>query len=164
MEALVLSLESPPDILCLTETWLTDNDNFESHLVTGYNQYIVKNQTTSHGGVMIQIRSTCSLVKQNDHSFDEAIFADISAKGYTFKLVVIYNKPRSNKMEFLNTLEDFLENTSIANQPTVICGDINIDILANNLLTRNYTELIQSFGCSLYPDEPTRLTNISNMP
>ena len=110
---------------------------------------------------MIQIRSTCSLVKQNDHSFDEAIFQDISAKGYTFKLVVIYNKPRSNKIEFLNTLEDFLENTSIANQPTVICDDINIDILANNLLTRNYTELIQSFGCSLYPDEPTRLKETS---
>ena len=127
MEALVLTAESPPDILCSTETWLTDNDNFESHLLTGYKQYIVKNRTTSHGGVMIQIRSTCSLVKQNDHSF-EAIFADISANGYTFKLVVIYNKPRSNKMEFLNTL-DFLENTSIANQPTDICGDINIDII-----------------------------------
>ena len=28
LEALVLGLESPPEVLCLTETWLSENDNF----------------------------------------------------------------------------------------------------------------------------------------
>ena len=42
LEALVLSLESPPDILCLTETWLTDNDDPKLFLVNGYSQYIAK--------------------------------------------------------------------------------------------------------------------------
>ena len=42
LEALVLSLESSPDVLCLTETWLTDNDGPELFLVNGYTQYIAK--------------------------------------------------------------------------------------------------------------------------
>ena len=29
LEALILSLESPPDIICITETWLTKNDPSE---------------------------------------------------------------------------------------------------------------------------------------
>ena len=47
LEALVHSLESPPDIICLTETWLSDNDDIDSLLVPGYNNY-VKNRNT-HG-------------------------------------------------------------------------------------------------------------------
>ena len=37
LEALVHSLESLPDIICLTETWLSDNDDIDSLLVPGYN-------------------------------------------------------------------------------------------------------------------------------
>ena len=35
LEAIVLSLESPPDILCLTETWLAANDDPKMFLVKG---------------------------------------------------------------------------------------------------------------------------------
>ena len=37
-EVLVLSLEAPPAIFCLTEIWLKDSDEPRSHLVHGYNQ------------------------------------------------------------------------------------------------------------------------------
>ena len=55
LEALVHSLESPPNIICLTETWLTENDDINSLLVPGYNNYAIKNRNTHGGGVMIQI-------------------------------------------------------------------------------------------------------------
>ena len=43
LEALVSSRESPPDILCLTETRLLKNDNPHSFLVNGYKSIISKN-------------------------------------------------------------------------------------------------------------------------
>ena len=33
LEALILSLESPPDVICLTKTWLTANDDPKCHLL-----------------------------------------------------------------------------------------------------------------------------------
>ena len=53
LEALVHSLESPPNVICLTETWLTDNDDIDSLLVPGYKNYAIKNRNTHGGGVMI---------------------------------------------------------------------------------------------------------------
>ena len=63
LEALVLSLESSPDVLCLTETWLTDNDDPKLFLVNGYTQYIAKNRATLGGGVMIQVKSSCKIIE-----------------------------------------------------------------------------------------------------
>ena len=42
LETLILGLESPPSVLCLSETWLTENDDPKCYLVHGYNQLIVK--------------------------------------------------------------------------------------------------------------------------
>ena len=45
LEALIHSLESRPNVICLTETWLTDNDDIDSLLIPGYNIYAIKNKT-----------------------------------------------------------------------------------------------------------------------
>ena len=42
LESLFLSLESPPDIICITESWLTKNDPSESWLINSYIQYFTK--------------------------------------------------------------------------------------------------------------------------
>ena len=37
LEALVFSLESPPSVICLTETWLNEDDDNFCYLLKGYN-------------------------------------------------------------------------------------------------------------------------------
>ena len=56
LEALVTSLESPTEILCLTETWLSDSEEYENYRVCGYKEYSEKNRVYTGGGVMIQLR------------------------------------------------------------------------------------------------------------
>ena len=77
LEALILSLESTPDIICITETWLTKNDPSESWLINGYNQYFTKNRETPGGGVMIQARNTCCLLNQLYSFSEESLTVDI---------------------------------------------------------------------------------------
>ena len=73
LEALILSLESPPDIICLSETWLCESDNYAGLLINGYNQFCVKNrQGTIGGGVMIQVKSNCTLLRELETQFHEA--------------------------------------------------------------------------------------------
>ena len=67
-----------------------------------------------------------------------ALCVDICKNNQTFKTIVLYNPPRSNKVEFVNMMDKLLENLSSSNRSVIICGDMNLDIMKNNLLSRNY--------------------------
>ena len=110
---------------------------------------------------MIQVRNDITLLREENIDLPEAVFAKLMKDNYHFNIVVIYNKPRANKIEFVNSLDSFLENISSESIPTVICGDFNIDILKPNLLTKSYRNVVQSNGFELYESAPTRVTNNS---
>ena len=158
LEALILSLESPPDIICLTETWLTDNDKNESWLISGYNQCCRKKRKALGGGVMIQIRNTCCILNQIEMPFDEGINATISKSYFKFSVGVVHNKPKANKMLFVEKLDNYLDKNKSMDQPMILCGDFNIDIIQNNLLTQIYLKAISSNGYEISSNEPTRVT------
>ena len=162
LEALVLARESPPDILCLTETWLAENDDPKMFLVNGYTQYIAKNRTSIGGGVMIQVRNSCNLLNEHKIDFDEAVMGEIACKNYKFFIAVVYNKPKANKLEFIDALDNFLSDKSSNRTPILICGDFNINILEENLLIKNYLSVIDSNGFEIGPMEPTRVTEKSS--
>ena len=158
LEALILSLEALPAVLCLTETWLTDTDESKAFLISGYDQFIVKNRDTKGGGVMIQIRSDFSLIEELSHNF-EAVFSLIEKNGMKMKILTVYNKPRNNKQEFLLAFDEFLELNTNDTVPTIICGDFNINILETNQLTQNYKNIIKANGFELNDLPATRVTD-----
>ena len=80
LEALIHSLESPPNLIGLTETWLTDNDDIDSLLVPGYNNYAVKNRNTHGGGVMIQIQDSMSLLETHSTEMEETLLVSLQKK------------------------------------------------------------------------------------
>lgn len=159
LEALILSLEALPAVLCLTETWLTDTDESKAFLISGYDQFIVKNRDTKGGGVMIQIRSDFSLIEELSHNFEEAVFSLIEKNGMKMKILTVYNKPRNNKQEFLLAFDEFLELNTNDTVPTIICGDFNINILETNQLTQNYKNIIKANGFELNDLPATRVTD-----
>ena len=86
---------------------------------------------------MIQLRNSCNLVKVCKSPFEESIFDEVSIHNRRVNLIVIYNKPRANKKDFVFKLEKFFETQCYSACPTVICGDINKNTLKNNQLTRD---------------------------
>ena len=137
MEALVHSLESPPNVLCLTETWLTENDDIDSLLVPGYNNYAIKNRNTHGGGVMIQIQDSISLLETHSTDMDETLLVSLQYKKYRFKLATVYNPPRTNKIKFVEKLDKFLSDLTSIICLTVITGDFNIATHVKNQLQSN---------------------------
>ena len=75
-----------------------------------------------------------------------------------FRLMVVYNKHRTNKMEFVALFDSFLEEITSVSKPTIIYGDMNIDLSSDNQLVRSYKSalLANDFECCLY--RPTRVT------
>ena len=158
LEALILSLESPPEVIRLTETWLADLDSFPNYLIHGYNHLLVKNRTNPYGSVMIQVKENCTLLKEYDDDFEESITAEIALGKYKFKICVIYNKPRTNKMEFIKCLDDYLEQNTSSDMPFIICGDLNKITKEDNLMIKNYRNVISSNGFELEAEQATRIT------
>ena len=161
LEALVYSLESPPSILCLSETWLTENDDSKCYLIDGYNKFVTCNRK-SRGGVMIQIREDFKLLKQTTTSINECTLVSIEKSNYQFKIAVLYNPPRINKLTFIDQLDKFLEDNSSPSIPFVICGDFNIDLSKVNQLSNNYLNCIFSNGFELGDTKGTRVTDTTN--
>ena len=122
MESLILSFNDTTDILCLTETWLNDEDDPELYLVNGYTQVKSKNRSTKGGRVMIQCKRDITITKEIETNFEECVFLEINTKTNYTKLAVIYNKPRTNKTSFLKVLEKFLEKQNSLSKPFVLCG------------------------------------------
>ena len=124
MEALVHSIEFPPNVICLTETWLTENDDIDSLLVPGYNNYAIKNRNTLGRGVMIQIKDTISFLETHFTDMDDTLLITLQYKKYRFKLATVYNPPRT---KFVEKLDNSLSDLISINCPTVITGDFNND-------------------------------------
>ena len=67
---------------------------------------------------MLQVKSNCSILNDIPVTFDEAICADIGKSGNKIRILVVYNKPRTDKMELIDLLDHNLEQLS---QPS-FCG------------------------------------------
>ena len=161
LEALILGLESPPSVLCLSKTWLTENDDPKCHLFHGYNQLIAKTLISKGGGVIIQVKNDNTLMKEISTNLDEALMADVCKGDDMFRVLVIYNPPRNNKTEFIEKKNISMENFSSTKVPFIMCGDLNIDIFKENQLVKNYKNTIVSTGFDLFEPAPTRVTSSS---
>ena len=50
-----------------------------------------------------------------------------------FKVCLIYNKLRTDKIEFIKSPGDFLEKSTSSDMPFIICGDLNINNIEDNV-------------------------------
>ena len=65
-------------------------------------------------------------------------------------------------MQFIDRLDEFLENSKSANLPFFLYGILNIDIIPDNLLSQNFLNCIHSNGFLINGLEPIRVTAIAS--
>ena len=90
-------LESHPDILCLTETWLKDNMTPYCFKLSGYKTLVSKTRPYRGGGVMIQCREAVKLVAEEQCNLDESLLIKVEANKKFYFILVVYNPPRNKK-------------------------------------------------------------------
>ena len=110
---------------------------------------------------MVQAKENRTIRRQSLLDFDEATSADIALGRYQFKLVTIYNKPRTNKMDFIEKSDEYLEEIISASVPFVLFDYFNIDTLSTNLVSSKYKNALIANGFEIQPENPTRVTENS---
>ena len=157
LEALISCFESPPSIICLTESWLTNVDDPNLFKVTKYNTCLSKSRVGRGGGIMIQMRDEVSLIEELNCDLDESLLAHLKIGDLKIALLV-YNPPRANKQNFIFELDNTLENLNDSYDRIIVCGDFNINVLDTNRLTSTYLSTLRSNGFELSFLEPTRIS------
>ena len=141
-----------------------DDDDTSNFRLPGYSNIEVKNHNKYGGGVMIQVYESATINKTLQIPFEEAIGVKINSQSYTFKTLVIYSKPRTNKNQFIELLYEYLHGNTSATLRFIICGDFNIDKKSQNLISSKYVDITNANGFSLFDslDRPTRETDHSS--
>ena len=155
-------------ILGLTETWFSQSpDNL--HNINGFNLVTKSRLRKRGGGVAFYIPTQYDYTVHDEMSYMndilESLFIEIAVpKSKSLTVGIIYRPPQSNQNEFLNIIQDLLQNITLRNKDCIIMGDFNI-----NLLTHNHSPIAHEFlevvflAASFLPliSKPTRVTEHS---
>ncbi|XP_078688663.1 uncharacterized protein LOC144920377 isoform X2 [Branchiostoma floridae x Branchiostoma belcheri] len=144
------------DIICLTETWLSENVPSSQVQLESFNMFrkdrsgrrVCEDGSSAtsnapHGGVAVYVRDVyrCSEIPIPDDIGLECVVMQVSAEGMDHLIVAIYRAPNVHKDLFISSLEKLLQHlTAVERNNTVIVGDFN-----ENLLSSEDNKKIQSF-------------------
>jgi hypothetical protein len=122
-----------PDLIGLTETWLTSKVDNSELLVHGYDVYRKDRMKSRGGGIVLLFKDCLNIVRQNLlesrlHDSNEIIVTDMEhpVLGIT-RLILFYKAPGPLSKEFLDDLILLLHEKSSRNIKSVILfGDLNL--------------------------------------
>lgn len=155
------------DIICFTESWLTEAtsgmlsmDNYESF-------HNFRNDRRG-GGISAFVRGSyeTSLVGElTNTTIDfESLFLEISVGSQRILCGVIYRPPSGNAKNFVDRLQEILTSLNRRHYAEIIfCGDFNFDLLNSETDLNVQLFLNNMFSYSLLPliSKPTRVSNNS---
>ena len=172
------TLEKLPDIICISETKIikqtaqnTSNElDLNKLYLDGYHPIVYNNSETHFGGTGIYVQKKLSYRQRKDLDINiagecEASFIELILKsGHRQGSMIIcsmYRHPHDNYDEFY---EIFCETLSRIDDktPIILAGDININVSLQNTVSKQYKNLILSFGLrNLVTNQYTRIASES---
>lgn len=134
------SLPRLPDIIILTETWLT-KDSENSCFIDGYDSYHSFRREGRGGGVSIFWTTNLNCVPMTDlcviTDTIESCIVGVSVGNVEYVIFGIY-RPHSDSIEnFTMTVEEMLKHDDIVNKKIIVAGDFNVNILCQESPSSN---------------------------
>ena len=170
IKAFLNSLIAPPDVLAITETWLSET-NKELFQLSGYQSYHLVRTIRPQGGVSVYISNNIQstqikeLTLINDNI--EMNTTKITIDSNSFVIIAIY-RPHSKHEgveAFTNNLITLLQRENIKKSNVVVIGDININLLEHSAhtATNNYLAALQTINFFPHISRPTRFPDTVNL-
>ena len=154
------------DIITLTETWLTEQDNIDDFEIEGYHKPIYANRTgRMGGGIMIYVKKVIIVKKINkqlsfhdDHNHCTTVEMDVNSK--KLYLLNCYRSPTNDPGPFTQKVENIISKLS---HDCIVCGDFNINLLnmSTHAPTQHYFDTFTSHNFRPLITKPTRITDSS---
>lgn len=138
LEAEIIYYEYP-EIIVVSETWMK-NGTEHSFGIGGYTACHFPRHD-GYGGISVYLRN--GLKHSTPHlsqTQDSIQTIEINLHNPSFTLIAVYRPPSSSVATFNNFIDGKLDR----NNKSILCGDININLLANTSETRDYVDVISA--------------------
>ena len=154
-------------VIAISEIWLDTADECKSYQLEGYVMYNTIRTDKRGGGVTLYVHDSIRVKKSNEFSVAindvlESITIELHIeKGKNIIISCIYRVPGSNIQYYSDFIEQFLH--VVQNKSVYIVGDTNIDILKyeNHVHTKDFVDMLYSYGVFPQINKPTRVTSAS---
>ena len=148
------------DILCFTETKLTDAINEDFLKLESFNSIYRKDNSANSGGLLTYVSNRLHSTRVTDFEniLPESLWINLKTPTKSFLICNLYRPPNS-LVEFWNRLNIAIENALELNSRIILVGDINEDQL--NTRTRKFRDILLLNNMSNVINSPTRVSNTS---
>lgn len=152
------------DVVILTEAWLREDDGSAYH-IPGYNTYYGYGDRNRSDGILIFSRETLNVKIDNTNIADcKSYHVTIKKHSSKHNILAIYRSPSIlNPTNFIESLTSYCEEKMIANETNIITGDININIMDDEIIPLKrdirdiYLNNLQTLGYNSAINIPTRI-------
>ena len=127
------------DVICLQETWLSENDNYNLYNLNGYKLYRKNLETncSKHGGLITYINESLNVtnteVIQNKVTFECIVSTIKMGSNRQIKIANMYRPPPNENRKFDDFINDFVPSILFKiprNGEFILAGDFNMNLLA----------------------------------
>lgn len=152
-----------PDIICLTETHITEDINDFELNINNYN-YIRTNSSNSRtGGVLTYLRDNINfnIISNDNQSIHGTWFHVLQITGLKNAIICnLYRSPNSSISEFFNKFINYIDNLlELSNVgDLLVMGDFNIDVSNDSYYSCKLINELKLLGLRQLITEPTRIT------
>jgi len=164
---ILADLQVPPQRIAISGTKINKKQgvNFSTTL-EGYN-FLNSDCESLVGGVGIYINNSLSYQLRNDvpttFGNSESIWIEVCICNKMCVIGVIYRHPNIDIQSFTHNLSETLHYLSNSKLLFLICGDININLLQQDIVlsVSNYVNTYNSYNCLELITKPTMITTTS---
>ncbi len=149
------------DILCFTETHLTDDIQTYSLLLPGFNTPYRKDKSAHSGGILIYVSDYLLSERTTNLEvfYDECIWIKLKTNQEKYFLCTIY-RPPSSTGDFWEALNRNLETAIDSTNKIIMVGDVNEDQL--NVRNHKLKDILNINSLKNVITAPTRVTDTTS--
>lgn len=154
-KSLLSQKEQSYDIIVITESWFNINSSkLDVYNLRGYKHEKIIRDEKRGGGLSVYIMEEMVYrVKRTVNENIQMFTLEVQLNNDWMKIVTCYRPPdHANMKNFLKILEYEMDDVI----PTLMIGDMNIDIKKFNKSSHDYVELLKSYDAAIINTETTR--------
>ncbi|CAG9811324.1 unnamed protein product [Chironomus riparius] len=124
-----LSIEKMFDVLCLTETHITEDIPDSKIKINGFNMVQINSHSRRTGGVVIYVKNNLKFIVTTKECSTKAWIITIKIDEYALNITGIYRSPSQKPSEFFQFLDSYIhKNLDCINDNQIIIGDMNLNV------------------------------------
>ena len=161
------------DIICITESWLSETSFLLSYCLNGYRSYFNSRQNKRGGGAMILVKDSVRAIQISEDLSPSNLYnvcaIKIFGKAATLMVAAVYRAPKAPIKESCECF-DKICNLCHTTDEHIILGDLNLPDMewsscmnSGGTVQLNLKSLMCEFNLTQINVEPTRLSNVLNV-